>query len=491
MRPARREVLVPTTRAGAAPPRDPRAGGVATASARLRAALLAPPDWLVAAGDAGRVAAGLADARPGVPVVGCELLDLRARGPVWKVRYRLALDGGPGHRADVVLTGEARPPHHAAGSPRATGATGTARWRVALPALGLDLRTEVSDRRLPAAALLLDPTTARDLLERGLAAAYPGVRLAGCIPTAVRYVYGARCTVVYRLVGAADHGLPAAVVAKAHADGEGERVDAAMRAWWATSLARGDVARIARPLGYLADPGVLLQEALPGDRTLREVLAGVAAGDDPAPAADLLRGAAGALVAMHGSGAAGAAGATPRTWDDDLDHARRTVARLRPTWAAAADALDPLLDSLAARAGPTAPTRACPSHGAFRPSQVLVDGARIGILDLDGTCLAEPERDVGRFTTSVAKAMLRAPAATPAARDRSRALGRELTGAFAARYAAGAPLDLGRLALWQALDVVAGLAHTAATLRPGAERLLRMLDDVPPGVLDRSGSVPA
>lgn len=467
-------------------------------AAPARAALLTPPGWLVALTDGERVAAELDRLLPGPAAGGappprrvtCALLDLRARGADWKVRYRVVVDPGSPGAVDVVLAGRARPPAAGPAGPagpagsadvagRSTGEPGTVGWAVTVPALGLELGGEPVDRRLPAAAVLLDPAGARLLLEGGLGAEHPGLVLAGCLPTAVRYLYGSRCTVVYRLdypdaVAAARGGWPATVVAKAHADGVGARVDAAMRTLWATSLADGDVVRLARPLGHLPAAGVLLQSTVPGTRTLRDVLAGAAAGDDPRLAAGVLRRVADGLAALHACGVTDGPG---RDWADDLDRARRAVARVAPAWPDAERVLTPLLDALADRAGAAPPSPARPTHGAFRPSQVLVDGDRVGFLDLDGFCLAEAERDVARFTKSIAKALLLPAGASAPAHARARALSRSFVATFVARYVTRAPLSPQRLALWEALDVVAGLAQGVATLRPGVEPLLRMLDD--------------
>jgi hypothetical protein len=459
-----------------------------------------PPAWLSAVADPGRVAAALRDllgggpGEPGADLPGhgrtdlrCELLDLRARGTTWRVRYRVVVESGPGAGSSVVLVGDVDPGTlggmlgrtDAADVPagagpvavevaRATGRLGTGSWRAWLPPLGLALRTEVADRRLPAAELLLDPATAAPLVERVWRSRdASGPRVDGCAVRFARYVYGARCTVVLDLQLAGAGPEPVVVVAKAHPDGAGAAVDAAMRALWATPLADGDVVRIAEPLGYLPDPGVLLQGAVPGDRSVRELLAGVAAGGDPDHAEEVLRRVADGLVALHGCGI----GDAPlRTWADDVVRVRRTATRVAPGWPAAAEEVLVALEALdRAAAGTRSAGGPRPSHGAFRPSQVLVDGDRVAFVDFDGFCLAEPERDLGRFCKAMRKIVL-ARTATGSDADRARAVGRaeRLVEVLLSRYADGAPLSVERVAAWEALDEVAGRAHRAATLRAAA-----------------------
>ena len=42
------------------------------------------------------------------------------------------------------------------------------------------------------------------------------------------------------------------------------------------------------------------------------------------------------------------------------------------------------------------------THGDFTPSQLLLDGYDVGVVDLDDACRADPARDLGRYVASVA-----------------------------------------------------------------------------------------
>jgi hypothetical protein len=393
------------------------------------AAALTAPAWLGAVADADRVTTALRHLLVGRHEAGgaptgraadvrCELLDLRARGATWRVRYRTEVDWTSGGRSRLLLVGDVDP------------------------------------RPVPFSGAADAGTT------------LPGLRVDRCRARSVRYLHGERCTVVLELELAGAGAGPTLVVAKAHANGAGAGVDAAMRALWATSLAGGDVVRLAEPLGYLPDPGVLVQGAVPGDATVRELLAAVGGGGDPGRAREVLVRVADGLAAVH---ACGVQDAPLRTWADDLQRVRRTAARVAPGWPAAAEqvltALEVLEGNAAASRSATGPR---PAHGAFRPSQVLVDGDTVGFIDFDGFCLAEPERDLGRFCKALRKVVVPPQTAPPADRARAAVGAEHLVDAFLSRYAEIAPMSVERVAAWEALDQLAGQAHRAATVRAAA-----------------------
>jgi hypothetical protein len=116
------------------------------------------------------------------------------------------------------------------------------------------------------------------------------------------------------------------------------------------------------------------------------------------------------------------------------------------------------------------PDAPVPSHGAFRPAQVLLDGRdHPAFIDLDGFCAAEPGFDVGRFRARLREIVLGAPAGVdPPLSPARAALGDRLAAAFADRYASGAGGRAGvpggvqadRVALWEDLELVTALAQS-------------------------------
>lgn len=49
------------------------------------------------------------------------------------------------------------------------------------------------------------------------------------------------------------------------------------------------------------------------------------------------------------------------------------------------------------------------THGTFNPEQVLIDGERIGFIDFDDYCMAEPALDVGLFRSAIKDTGMNAP----------------------------------------------------------------------------------
>lgn len=89
------------------------------------------------------------------------------------------------------------------------------------------------------------------------------------------------------------------------------------------------------------------------------------------------------------------------TMDRELARANDAVGQIGPDAPVLAAWLSTVLDSLseAVRQTPTQPLAF--AHGDFTLSQLLVAGMRVGVLDFDGLCQAEPACDLGRFLASL------------------------------------------------------------------------------------------
>ena len=430
-----------------------------------------PPDWLGDALDGNRVADSLR-ALPEVREAGrlsCRAVDLRLSRKGWLVWYDVTLAKG----RSFSLTGSLDPSHLGAGasaSNRETLPLGHPGWSAALPDLGLELRTGADDEGLPALGLLADPRRVRDLLEQAIdAQACPGIRITACEPRVVRHARGARVTLVIQLSygPGADPGWPRAIVAKAHRGDEGAQAFTAMRALWQSDLSCGRVVRIAEPLAYLPEHRVLVQGFLPGERTLTDVLSATiqdsrVLGLDQLLA--VLRRTADGLVALHSCDVRLGGGGEPAAL---LDRMTRTLGRLALTVPSVAGVADQLVAPLRQRAHdvPSEPPR--PAHGAFRPAQVLVcksgDSGDSGVafIDFDGSCMAEPAFDVGRFRARLREIGLATPGGRhPPLSSARRAMVDELAEVFLCRYEEQRPVSRERVALWEDLELTTALAHT-------------------------------
>jgi hypothetical protein len=148
----------------------------------------------------------------------------------------------------------------------------------------------------------------------------------------------------------------------------------------------GGAIRVPRVLACWEDLGLVLQEWVPG--------AGVPDYEELGERAELVLQLAAALADFHGSPVRIGPAASLAT------HVRRTC---RPGIAALAAALPELaatlrdIESAMYAREAAIPSVPGPCHGDFGPRQVLVDGANVYLVDLDGFCQGDPGLDVASF----------------------------------------------------------------------------------------------
>jgi hypothetical protein len=309
---------------------------------------------------------------------------------------------------------------------------------------------------------LLDPVQASAALEQALSAGSEvkrDIRILFCEPTALNVKPGSRATLLYRLEyspGMAGRGWPASIIAKAYLEEKGERAYEGMVALWRSPLGASDTVWIAEPLAY--DPGqrLLLQTHFEQAQSFEKLFQSAVKSHER-EAVDRLRpytlGSARGLAELHGSGAA--ADKLARL-EDRLEHIAELLDRLRPVTPELSESLKPLLEILENLASEIPPDLPVPSHGSFDGDQILISGDRIGFIDFDSFCMAEPSLDVCHFYASlvdsgmkyIPEITLQDPAACRAALERFDALG----AAFLSEYKSQAPISVPRLQLWMALD---------------------------------------
>ncbi|HKE99749.1 MAG TPA: phosphotransferase [Actinomycetes bacterium] len=451
--------------------------------------LVSLPAWLVAAADPAQVGAALAARVPelaGAPPVECKVERLRLRPDGWAVRYRLTVDGADGHRRALRLAGTLRPPLPDVDQGRSGEHPADPARRIVVPELGLDLHTETEDPGLPALATLTDPELARPYLEGQLrqgSTRLSGLRLRACRPEVLRYKPGNRCTIRYELGYGPDDATPdrpEVVVVKTYAKEAGASTWAGMRAMWASPLGRGDPVRIAEPLAY--DPGrrVLVQGMVPGERTLKQLVRSALRDGSPAAEEELgaaLDRTAAGLAALHGSGVRHGEAVS---WDDELAKLRAALPGLALAGPEVAGAAAALIGTLVTAAAAHPPDPPGPAHRAFRPAQVLLDGVpgadgfRLGFIDFDGFCQAEPAMDVGVFLAALTNIGMYTPlgerqADLPARLGQVRAAGAR----FLDGYRSLAPVSAGRVAVWEALELATYVLNGWIKVQPS--RLANLL----------------
>lgn len=432
------------------------------------------PPWLVDVATPGRLAASLQRAVPELADGRIRLLEaavegLRAEGVEWRVRCRVRALATDGPRT-AVLIGRVVPPGEEPGSARGDTAAAFAEpgWTCRLPDLRLLLEAAEADAALPALPALLDPVHAAALLQRSLRDAGHDVEVAGCAPEVVRSKHGSRVTILYRMRYLGRQG-PDPVVVKTHEGDEGRVAWEALRALWAQPIATGGAVTLAEPLAYLPEQRVLVQGAVPEERVLKDVVHDALADGSPElldeVRAHLDRTAAG-LAALHRSGARYG---RVMVWEEALIGVRDVVSRMAMTVPQVAMAAEPLLRRLEALADTAGPDPQVGVHNDFRPAQVLLRGGRVGFVDFDGACTAEPALDVGGFRAKLRYVGVGTPRGSGPlaghALDQRLRLIDGLCDDFLTAYRRHADVTSERVVLWEVTDLVAALLRAWTRVR--------------------------
>jgi hypothetical protein len=450
------------------------------------------PAWLEAAAQPERVQRALARSIPAfaageLKLEACEIRRPRfkANSRCWTGTYRLSVAGPqPGQRRVVVLRGRIIPPGvdapAAAGAAPAFGADG---WRTYLPELRLHLQVEPEEAELTMLPALTDPDQARALLEQSIRSgpgAYADLRIAAVVPRVVRYHPNSRCAILYHLEYPADlasaRHWPDLVVAKTYRGDKGQNAYDGMRALWDSPLATSEEVCIAEPLAYLPDLKVLVQGPIREEQRLSDLLRGALRSGAPeamAEVQDYLRKTAVGLAALHRSGVRWG---TARGWADKIASVREESERLAGVVPHLADAAPPLLGRLEALARTSPADPPVPAHGDFRPMQVLLHQGRIGFIDFDGFCQAEPAMDLALFRSSLKDKGMRALYEEGNGRDgvtldpttcQTRlAQLEELGEVFLAHYERHAAVSRQRVALWEACYLFTFVLHSWVRVKP-------------------------
>ena len=222
----------------------------------------------------------------------------------------------------------------------------------------------------------------------------------------------------------------------------------------------GEGIAIPRSLGWRPELGLALLEEVPGEAkvgtALRARLKGKAPGEGR-PLEAMLSRCVRVAVALHGSGLSFG---RERTLEQRLADLANEVEITRAFSPEFADRAAGWLARVAEHAQKieAVPFRLC--HGDFKYAQVFFDGDRVGLVDMDNVCQAEPALDLGQFF-----AYLRTQARqTPRAESVSPKLEDELCARFFEEYAAAMALtaeDAQRLRARATLHEVASLLRVA------------------------------
>lgn len=435
------------------------------------------PDWLIAAVQPDRVSEALARHVPEFASGKLKLRSCKVRRLIlkdtsgrWSGTYSLTVEEPlSGQKQTLSLRGALTAPQLAQPDAAGNQAFGTEGWRCHIPELHLEFQVEPPETVLAAMPQLTDPEQARTLLEQGISAgapAYQGLRIQACTPRIISYKPGSRCTIMYHLEYPAELAVgrdwPETVIAKTYRGNKGRIAYDGMLALWRSPLSRGDVVTIAEPLAYLPELKLMVQRPIPVEQSLEELLRSALIDGTSEALEELrhyMRMTARGLAALHRSGVRPD---ETMTWEEWLPDVQDLMDRLAAPLPELADVATPLLARLKgiAAAHPADPT--VPTHGTFDPEQVLIAQGRIGFIDFDSFCLAEPALDVGLFLAAIMDAGLKASDGALASRDaRMARLDQmaEIGEVFLAEYEGLAPISRPRVALWEALDFLLDALH--------------------------------
>ncbi|WP_296807417.1 phosphotransferase [Thiocapsa sp.] len=268
----------------------------------------------------------------------------------------------------------------------------------------VDASVASADTRMPMLPLALSPTRmqrrirACPALSRRIDAHAPGLGIKAVRMR--RHKRGIRCLIEYRLAPSVPTGDPTALVllGKIRAKGPDRYSHAVQTRLWHRGFGPDAEDGIAVPetFGVLPDLAMWLQRKVSG-QPLTEHLT---TPDAPALAPRI----AAAIHKLHGADPMLERRHSMREELRVLHRALGEVATQNRTWAGRIDRLltacERLGDSLAA-------ATPCPSHRDCYADNLILDGTRLYLIDLDLFCLADPGLDMGNFIGHVTELSLR------------------------------------------------------------------------------------
>jgi hypothetical protein len=269
-----------------------------------------------------------------------------------------------------------------------------------------------TDPKLAFLAEALDPSTAQCVLRQHLPAFADKLVLRAI--RVVRHKPGRRCLIAYDL-DVCTGGEPTTVtlLGKVRARGLDEHTYRLHRALWQAGWNDAGDDRISVPeaVGIVPEWHMWLQRHVPGE-----------------VATTVLRGPNGVMLAHRIAEIAHKlhnVDIRPRrehTIGDELRilHERlERVVEQRPDWR---QRLRCMLDACERLGATITPTRLCGIHRDFYADQVLVDGERLRLIDLDLYCAGDPGLDIGNFIAHIVEDSLRTFGTPDALADRATAL---------------------------------------------------------------------
>jgi hypothetical protein len=461
--------------------------------------LMSLPDWLLAPFqiedfiDALRLqVAELASGEWLILYCGIKRFLLKDDSGYWEGTYRLDVkSSSTGAEQTILLHGRFTDPHF--GKPADVASTpsplGSSDWHCFLPELNLALETEAPEKELPGLDQLTDAAQSRVLMEKVLRESgrlAADREITSCTPKILSYKPGSRCIIRYDLQYSPSSDpsdrSSEVMIGKVYRKGsKAQNAYEGMLTLWHSPLMHGDEVTIAEPIAVFPDSKMMLQTAIPGELSLEDLLKSVI--DKPNEEAQeklyqYMRKTAIGLAAFHRSGAAYGKHVELEERFTDLHGLTHRLTILLPEFEGS---ILSFLKQLETWASLYPEEQAVPTHGTFNPEQVLIDGERIGFIDFDDYCMAEPALDVGLFLSAIKDTGMNAPYSSSAPSQAERldrlALLDEIGNVFLNEYESRAAISRDRVALWEAVDYLRNCLHYWIKVKPAEpDHALLILD---------------
>jgi thiamine kinase-like enzyme len=449
------------------------------------------PDWLIAARDPDRVCDALSRIVPEfnqgrLLLQKCDVGHIRYKVDRWTGLYHLTTCL-PGEETPqtVILEGAIYPPGVIPpGEAKVEEPFGTEGWNAVIPDLNLKLKTQESETVLASLSFLTDPEESRHFLMRNIQATSPkynNLEIQASNPKVVRYKPGSRCTVLYNLEYSqnrpSDGQWPELVVAKIYRGEKGKNAFDGMLALWNSALGSSNTVQIAEPLAYNEQERVLIQGPIHEEITLKKFMTAAFRSGTPQAIEELnqvMQKTAAGLAELHQSNVA-----LGQVWDweDEMSEVRERIERLSTAEPNLAQAAVPLLDRIKQLADACPPDPRVPSHGSFRPAQVLLYRDQIGFIDFDSFCQAEPANDLALFLSTVMSLGTTnsdfddvsdsGSSLDQETRKRRFEMAMSVSEKFLDEYEKYHTVSRQRVALWETLDIFMLVLHGWIKVKPG------------------------
>jgi hypothetical protein len=255
----------------------------------------------------------------------------------------------------------------------------------------LDQLASPSTLRAIALEILTSPDIMKGLFQTALSRIHPGrLILVHCRPKVLRKRLGSRQVIIYRLILLHETGPKTRslqLVGKRYADGaEGEKAFGLMEQLWNGGFGEGNRFKIPKPLCYLPDFKLLIQERAHG--TLLPKYLGRA--DDAASSRAKM--VARWLAKLHQLDGMPEGIGSPADDETSINNFAYHLGQRHPHLASR---LEDLASSICERI-------ACPAglplrtvHGDFHPENIFVTQDTVTVIDFDNICQSDPARDLG------------------------------------------------------------------------------------------------